>query len=155
MCPITSWTANQLDFSFQGLLGWCRVRSGRYCLMGWQTALGCLSLPLDEKCFVVFLLKWVAACDSRVDTTDRCEHRDGDEKASLGCSLKCFSLSPCEWDLHLPSQLLPTEFFWWCMAMRLAPTQPWVLVLGVSLLKPDCSRNWNYHLHFLYWLDCS
>lgn len=124
MCPSTSWTANQWDFSFQRHLGWCRVRGGWCCLMGWQTGLGCLSLSLDGRCLVVIflipdLLKWVAARGLSWYRWSLWVSRWW-WKSKPGFSLKCCSLSPCEWDFHLPSQLLPTEDFWGCMAMRLA-----------------------------------
>lgn len=130
MCP----SKVEQDFSFQGHLGWCRVGGGGwYSLMGKQTGLGCFSFAPWWEGLLNFLtpdfLKWVAACGLSwyhwLLWTSRWWW-----KSRPGLSLNCCALSPCEWDFHLPFQLLPTEFFgdaWqWGWPGR-APTQPWVL----------------------------
>lgn len=140
MCPCTSWTANQQDFSFQGHFGWCRVRGGWYSLMGRQTGLGCFSLPLDGRCFVVNFLKpevsWCLLFELTplIGVTIKMVMK---KQASFFPKMLC---SQSLWvGFPLPSQLLPTEFFWRCMAMRLAWQSSHTALgpsIGVSPTRP-------------------
>lgn len=84
-----------------------------------------LGVPQFPFCWEVLgvsprLLRWVAAqglsCHHQLLGASK-QWRKSRPIFFLTC---CSYSSPCEWDFNPSSQSLPTGFFWWCVAMKLA-----------------------------------